>query len=68
MSQHERQWQWNEPGDHGEPVVRTITESEIREQYWPWWQEQMRKVGKEDQISFEMCVDDFCVVHWAWPC
>lgn len=60
-----RTFQWIEPGDDGvTPVVRTITEAEIREQYFPWWTEQMRKRGA-DRVFFADCVEDFCVVHWA---
>lgn len=43
-----------------------ITEEEILRTYYPYWQEQMRKVGKEALISPEACIEDFIVVHWAW--
>lgn len=43
----------------------TITAADIIKEYFPYWQEQMKKVGKEDMISHERCIEDFCVVHWA---
>lgn len=43
-----------------------VTRDEIIKTYYPWWCEQMRKVGKEAYISEENCVDDWLVVHWAW--
>lgn len=43
-----------------------VTRSEILKEYFPWWIEQMRKAGKADLISEDRCVEDFCVVHWAW--
>lgn len=44
-----------------------ITRDEILAQYFPYWSEQMRRVGKADQISEESCIEDFMVVHWAYP-
>ena len=46
--------------------TRVITRSEIIEQYFPWWSEQMRRIGKADQISEDTCVEDYVTVHWAW--
>lgn len=42
-----------------------ITEEEIKTQYFPYWKERMEKVGKGEQATFENCIDDFIVVHWA---
>lgn len=43
----------------------TITDEEILDSYYPYWKEQMRKVDKENQISPELCIEDFIVIHWA---
>lgn len=43
-----------------------ISDEEILASYYPWWQEQMRKVGKEHLISEASCIEDFVVVHWAY--
>ena len=50
--------------------VETVSEEEIRKDYYPWWYEKMcKKYGKEhvdETYSFEECLDDWCTVHWAW--
>lgn len=58
-----KQFAYNELGEDN-PVV--VDEDEIRRTYWPYWQEQMTKAGKQDLISWEHCLDDFIVVNWAW--
>lgn len=56
--------------DPDEPYVETVSEEDIRREYYPWWYDQMcKKFGKEkvDELySFEDCLTDFVVVHWAW--
>lgn len=44
-----------------------VTEDEIRTQFYPYWKEQMEKIGKAEEATFENCVEDFIVVHWATP-
>lgn len=46
--------------------IHTITRSKILRDTFEWWSEQMRKRGKDDQISEDACVEDFCVNYWAW--
>ena len=41
------------------------TEDYIREHYFPYWKEMMIKVKKENEISFESCLEDWIVVNWA---
>lgn len=63
-----RRWRYVTPGDfgnHGEPVIVEMSEAEIIATYYPYWQEQMRRVGKESQISEQECINDWVVVHWA---
>lgn len=59
-----RHFKYNEQGVD-EPI--TISENEIRKQFYPYYVDMMRKVGKEDQISWEGCLDEWIVVNWAWP-
>jgi hypothetical protein len=61
-----RWFRWLEPGVDGEPLTLEASEAEILENYFPYWCDQMRKVGKGNQISHAACVEDFTVVHWAW--
>ena len=56
-----RLWRFNDPSGN-----QFITDDEIIKDYFPYWKEQMIKVGKEDLISHENCIEDFVVVHWAW--
>lgn len=58
-----------EPDDSQEmyPVTIVMSEKEILDSYWDYWCEQMRKVDKEDEISKERCIEDWCVIHWAIP-
>lgn len=50
--------------------VETLSEEEIRKQYYPYWYGKMcKKFGKEHvdtNYCFEDCLDDWKVVHWAW--
>lgn len=65
-----RYYTWVEPGDDGvSPVYHTMSEEDIRKEYYPWWYGRMcEKYGKEvvdSNYSFEDCLEDFMVVHWA---
>lgn len=58
-------WRYQEPGNDGEPHIVEMSEAEILAAYYPYWQAQMRRVGKEAEISEQSCIDDWVVVHWA---
>lgn len=60
-----RSWKYLEPGVADEPVEVIVTEDQIRNEFYPWWQTQMAKVNKAHLVSFDSCVEDFVVVHWA---
>lgn len=64
-----RYYTFNEfDGKEGREV--TLSESEIIEQYWPYWYEQMCKKFGQEYVDFnyskEECIEDFCIIHWAW--
>ena len=40
-----------------------LTEDEIIDYYFKHWSERMKKVGKENLISKDRCIEDFVVVH-----
>ena len=50
--------------------VVTLSEKEILDQYWDWWYGKMcEKFGREhvdENYSPVDCIDDWCIVHWAW--
>lgn len=58
-------WMYVEPGDQGQPVVRRYTEAQILAEYWDYWCEGMRQIGKEAQISEAACIEDWVIVNWA---
>lgn len=58
-------WRHVSPGEDGQPIVTVMTEAQIIAEYYPFWCEQMKKVGKADLISEQSCIDDWVVVHWA---
>lgn len=65
-----RYFSYNEPDENMENVVFTMSEEEIRDEYYPWWSERMKeKVGEEVFLkdwSFNDCLDDWVAEHWAW--
>ena len=57
------------PDEQGFPIDETLSEEDIRREYWDHWYSKMcTKFGKEyvdKNYSFEECLDDWCVIHWA---
>lgn len=55
---------------NGDGYIITLSEKEILEQYYPTWYRKMcKKFGQEyvdATYSFEDCLNDWCVLHWAW--
>lgn len=48
-------------------VRSETTAREIYEKYYPWWKENVKKARLDfKDISFQLCVEDFCVVNYAW--
>lgn len=56
--------------DENGGYIVTLSEEKIRQEYYPWWYEQMcKKFGKEkvdETYTFEDCLEDWIVVNWAW--
>lgn len=65
-----RYWSLAYPDESDNDVVETLSEEDIRKQYWPHWYGKMcEKFGKDHVDSnycFEDCIDDWVMVHWAW--
>ena len=51
--------------DYWEAEEHFISEAEIIRTYWPWWEGELRRLGREHLISRENCIDDFIVANWA---
>jgi hypothetical protein len=63
---------YNEPifDDNGNLIgneLITVSDEDIRRDYYPWWKEQMKRSGRNpDDYTFYDCLDDWMVVNWAW--
>ena len=42
------------------------SDQNILDEYYNYWCDQMKRVGKEAEISEENCIDDWVTSHWAW--
>lgn len=64
-----RYFSFNEFDESGGSVV-TMSEEEVRKEYWPYWYEKMCQKYEQSYIdehySFEDCLEDWITVHWAW--
>lgn len=62
-----RYYSFNDMDDDGDNIVITVSEEDVRHDYYPYWQKRMTEVGKDlSQYTFEDCLDDWIVVNWAW--
>lgn len=71
VERSKRRWSYNEPlwnqdGDIVGDTIVTMNENQILKEYFPHWSAEMIKVGKQDMISEERCLDEWTVVNWAW--
>ena len=57
-----------QPDSDKKEILVEITEDEILESYWNYWNEKMvKKFGYgHELITKENCIEDFIVIHWAW--
>ena len=62
-------FEYNEPGPNWEPKTVRLRGEDILSFYYDWWSEQMDKkygIGRDRTHDINNCIEDFCVVHWAW--
>jgi hypothetical protein len=55
--------------EYGTPHKITITEQEILNSKWAthWKNNMIKRFGEGHEfITDEECIDEFCVVNWAW--
>lgn len=59
-----------DPDHKNNGYVRTVSESDIRLEYWDFWYDEMcKKFGKanvDTGYTWQDCIEDFIVTHWAW--
>lgn len=52
--------------ESNEDVTETLSEEQILETYWDYWCGRMTQTGKDPEVhTFQDCIDDWRVVHWA---
>jgi hypothetical protein len=62
-----RYFSYNDFNEKNEHFVMTVSEDHIRETYYDYWLTQIeKKYGDDHDFSFPDCVDDWCVINWAW--
>ena len=56
--------------DDFSPEIITLSEQDVLDSYWNYWYTNMcNKYGKETvnrDYTKNHCLQDWCVVHWAW--
>ena len=61
-----RYYSYIEPSDNELEITKVVySEKEILEEFWDHWTTEMKGNGHANLISMEMCVDDWCAMHWA---
>ena len=53
------------PGEFGQHVQETWRTDQILKSYYTFWSTKMLENRKEADISEHICIEDWCVVHWA---
>ena len=53
-----------------EERVVTVSEEDIRKEYWPYWFSlKVKEVGPEKantDFVFEDCLQEWIIINWAW--
>ena len=56
--------------DDGGGYVVTLSEDDIRKNYYPYWYKKMCEKFEQSYVdqnySFEDCLSDWIVINWAW--
>jgi hypothetical protein len=62
-------WKFYEPADEKakNTLMSVYSEKMIIDEYFPWWSQKMKSLGREERISHQNCIDDFVTIHWAMP-
>lgn len=53
------------PGEFGQHVVETWSETQILDSYYVYWCGMMIQNVAAPDLDEKRCIDDWCVVHWA---
>jgi hypothetical protein len=53
------------PGEFGQHVQETWNTKQILKSYYTYWVTKMIENSKEADISEHICIEDWCITHWA---
>jgi len=64
-----RHFTYSYPAEDGSEVQVTLSEEEILQEFWEYWEGQMlKKYDKTNPIICEAnCIEDWVTVNWAEP-
>ena len=46
-------------------VWETLSDQEVLDSYWDYWSAKMLEKGPNDSCTFENCITDWTIEHWA---
>lgn len=49
------------------PVDITLSKQEVLDSYYEYWSTRMLKINKLPMVTESNCIEDWLVIHWAWP-
>jgi hypothetical protein len=56
-------------GETSEPEYVTMSEEDIRKEYYPYWYKKMCEKYEQSYVDehhcFEDCLEDWVIIHWA---
>ena len=53
------------PGEFGQHVQETWRTDQILNSYYTHWATKMIEHNKQSDISEDLCIEDWCIIHWA---
>jgi len=64
-------YRYSEPtdpyNDDWTPITITLSTDQILDEYYTYWSTRMLKVNKLPNCTEANCIDDWAVIHWAFP-
>ena len=61
-----RYYKYVELTDDLQGMEIAVSEKQILDVFFGYWSGMMKKVGREELISEENCIEDWVVINWAW--
>jgi len=61
-----RYFQYDAYDEYGDGHIVTVTEEDIRRDYFPFWHKAMCRKYGDGEYSFNDCILDWATDNWAW--